>query len=195
MIQARYQIPTTSPGAILRDERKMGTALGLEAEKSTSHGQLAPDEIVNEVVRCWLSRHDHSFTFDGYPRSLGQATALDEMLAERKTLLDIVILLDADLQTIQNRVERRLMCVGCGRIVSLDLHIAKADAPCPSCAGRLIKRRDDTPETLESRMREYSTKTEPLIGYYRGRGLLRLVAAARPPEFVFASIVSILEES
>lgn len=194
MIQARYHFPTASPGAILREESKLGTALGLEAEKSTSQGQLVPDTIVNDVVRSWLSRHNHSFIFDGYPRSLGQAAALDEMLSERATPLDVALLLGADRQTIRDRVSRRRMCMACGRIVSLDLHLADAEAPCPSCGGNLTKRLDDTPETLELRMREYASKTEPLIDYYRGRGLLHPVDAARPPEFVFALIVGILEE-
>ena len=193
MIQARYQLPNTSPGSILREERKCGTPLGLEAEKATSQGQLVSDEIVNAVVKNWLARHDSTFVFDGYPRSLGQASALDAMLTQREMALDVALLLDADDQTISERVERRMMCNACGRIVSVGLHISSADVPCPSCGGKLIKRLDDTPETLELRMREYADKTKPLIGFYHQRGLLRCVDAARKPEAVFESIAKILE--
>ncbi len=193
MIQARYQLPITSPGAILREERKLGTRLGIEAEKATSQGQLVSDDIVNEVVKRWLSRHENAFVFDGYPRSLGQASSLEAMLTERRTSLDVALLLEVDDETIRGRVERRMMCSACGRIVSVGLQVTSAEAPCPSCAGKLAKRLDDTPETLGLRMREYGTKTAPLIGYYRERGLLCSVDAARTPAVVFGSIVEILE--
>jgi adenylate kinase len=193
MIQARYQIPVTSPGAILREERKLGTSLGIDAEKVTSQGQLVSDEIVNAVVKTWLARHASAFVFDGYPRSLGQASALDSMLSELGSQLDVALLLEVDYETIRERVERRLMCSSCGRIVSVGLHVPSASAPCPSCGGKLTKRLDDSPETLALRMQEYADKTEPLIGYYRQRGLLCEVNAARTPQMVFADIEKILE--
>lgn len=192
-MQARYQLPITSPGAILREERKLGTALGIEAEKATSQGQLVADSVVNAVVKGWLSRHDGAFVFDGYPRSLGQAEALDEMLTERDTPLDVVLSLEADFDTIRQRVERRLMCSACGRIVSSGLHVASASAPCPRCGGGLTRRDDDSSETLALRMREYAHKTEPLIAYYTDRGLLRSVDSTGTPEVVFGTITEILE--
>lgn len=193
MIHDRYQLPITSPGAILREERKLGTPLGMEAEKATSQGQLVSDEIVNAVVKGWLSRHGNAFVFDGYPRSLGQASSLDAMLTENRTSLDVALLLKVDGETIRGRVERRMVCSACGRIVSVGLQITTTESPCPSCAGALTKRLDDTPETLEVRMREYEAKTAPLIEYYRARDLLRSVDAARMPDVVFGSIVEILE--
>jgi len=192
-MQARYQLPITSPGAILREELKLGTTLGVEAEKQTSQGKLVSDELANSVVKSWLDRHDSEFVFDGYPRSIGQATALEQILSDRATPLDVVILLEADFGTISDRVARRMMCSGCGRIVSVGLHVSSTDAPCPVCGGALTKRRDDSPETLELRMREYSAKTEPLIGYYTERGSMRNVDATREPEVVFGSIAQILE--
>jgi adenylate kinase len=193
-MQARYQLPITSPGAILREERKLATPLGIEAEKATSQGQLVADSIVNAVVKNWLTRHDSAFVFDGYPRSLGQATALDEMLAERDTPLEVVLSLEADFETIRGRVERRLMCSACGRIVSIGLHVSSMDAPCPACGGTLTRRRDDTAETLAIRMREYEEKTAPLIDYYHRRGLLHSVDSRGTPEVVCSLIAEILED-
>lgn len=193
MIGTRYRIPTVSPGALLRKERRLGSALGQEAERFTSQGQLAPDDVVNDVVKSWLRKHGVAFIFDGYPRSLGQRSALNRMLAERMTPLDVAFLLEADSQTIRVRINQRRICLGCGRIVSLDLHIEHASSSCPSCGGKLAKREDDTVETLKLRMREYGTKTEPLIEYYRGRGLLYLVDAVQASEVVFCSIAKILE--
>jgi adenylate kinase len=194
LMQARYQFPTASPGAILREELKLGTELGLAAERTTSQGQLVSDEIVNSVVASWLTRHSSAFVFDGYPRSLGQAQALDQMLTERNLSLDAVISLEADLPTIRQRVERRMTCSQCGRIASIGLHVADAASPCPTCGGVLTRRLDDTPATLELRLQEYAAKTEPLIGYYRERGLLQPVNSARSPEVVFSSIMEILEK-
>ncbi|MEA3210089.1 MAG: adenylate kinase [Chthoniobacter sp.] len=193
MIQAKYQFPVTSPGAILREETKAGTPLGIEAEKLTSQGKLVPDEMVNGLVQDWLAKHDGSFVFDGYPRSLGQAAALNEMLEIRGTPLDAVLSLDADLETIRDRVMRRLMCSRCGGIVSIGLHVARSEAGCPVCGGALVKRGDDTPETLELRLREYADKTEPLIASYTARGLLRGVDARGTRETVFQTITTILE--
>ena len=195
MIRAAYQLPTTSPGAILREEKKSGTALGVEAETLTKQGKLVPDAMVNRLVDTWLGPGRAEFVFDGYPRSLGQATALDEMLARRGTPLEAVLSLEVDEATIRDRVERRLMCSRCGNIVSLGLHIASKDAACPKCGGPLVKRGDDTAETLELRMQEYAEKTEPLISYYTSQGLLRPVDATRTPDAVFQSVKAILENA
>lgn len=179
----------------MREELKAGTALGLEAEKLTSLGQLAPDHVINALVESWLSRHAGAFVFDGYPRSHGQATALETLLTKRGTPLDVVLSLEADQATISDRVSRRMMCSHCGNIVSIGLHVVNENAPCPICGERLVKRSDDTPETLELRMREYEVKTASLIPHFRERGLLRSVDARHAPEVVFRSIVFILESA
>jgi adenylate kinase len=131
--------------------------------------------------------------FDGYPRSQGQADALEAMLAQRGTALEVVLSFEADLKTLQQRVQSRLVCSTCRSNFSIGLHVADANAPCPRCGAPLTRRADDTPETLALRMQEYAAKTEPLLGYYAKRGLLRGVDATRTPERVFASVVEILE--
>jgi adenylate kinase len=193
MIQARYEIPSASPGSMLREEKAAGTSVGIEADKLTSRGQLVPDATVNQLVEHWLERRDSQFVFDGYPRSQGQADALDRMLSKRATPLDVVLSFEADLATLQSRVRSRIVCSGCGRNFSIGLHVAGQNDPCPACGAGLIRRTDDNPETLALRMREYAAKTEPLVSHYAKRGLLRGVDATRPPAAVFASVVEILE--
>lgn len=193
MIRAKYQLPITSPGAMLRDEKRAGSQLGVEADKLTSQGKLVPNEMVNELVAHWLERHQDAFVFDGYPRSSDQADALDRMLAAHGSALEVVVSLEIDLVTIRDRVSRRLTCSSCARIVSIGLHVQKANAACPSCGGLLVRRKDDAPEALEARMEEYAAKTEPLISRYRELGILRSVNAGRRPELVFDSIFTILE--
>jgi adenylate kinase len=193
MIQARYEIPSASPGSMLREEKAVGTPLGMEADKLTSRGQLVPDTTINQLVGNWLEKRDSQFVFDGYPRSQGQADALEAMLATRQTPLDIVLSFEADLETLQSRVRNRLVCAKCRRNFSIGLHVSGEGVPCPHCGAQLVRRADDTPETLSLRMEEYAAKTEPLIAYYTRRGLLQGVDATRTPERVFASVVEILE--
>lgn len=193
LITARYHIEATSPGAIMRQEREAGTELGREAAGYTTKGQLAPDALVLAVIQSWLEKHDGAFIFDGFPRTIAQADALEKILAARRTPLDVVLSLEAPLDLIRERVQRRLICQGCRLIVSVGLHVATADAPCPRCGGQLEHRVDDTLETLEERMREYHAKSEPLIAHYRERGLLARIDSSRPPESVFADICEVLE--
>lgn len=193
MIRAKYHLPITSPGAMLREEKQAGSQLGVEADKLTAQGKLVPDEMVNELVEVWLRRHRAAFVFDGYPRSAGQADVLDQMLSAHGTALDSVLYLDIDLAAIRDRVANRMTCSSCARIFGVALHVASANAECPNCGGVLVKRKDDTPEALEARMEEYAAKTKPLISRYRGRGILHRVDAGRRPEIVFDSISKILE--
>ena len=193
MITAKYGIPSASPGAMFREENAAGTEIGIAAEKLTRHGKLVPDEMVCHMVKAWLKAHDGEFIFDGFPRSLGQAGALEGMLAERNTPLDVALLLEADFDTIASRVESRLVCSKCRTNLSLGLHIASADAPCPRCGGKLIRRGDDNLETLQLRMAEYGEKTEPLVSHYSRLGLLRPIDSTRTPDLVFAAVTAILE--
>jgi len=194
MIKRKFQIPAASPGAILRDEKKAGTPLGIECEKLTSRGQLLPDELVVGLVKSWLGEHNGAFTFDGFPRTRGQADTLETLLAERNTPLDVAFSLDADFDTIRDRVLRRMVCDECGNIVSVGLHVVAPDSPCPDCGGKLHRRNDDNEEILHQRMDEYRSKSEPLISYYTGHCLLRHIDANRTPEEVFAGIETILEK-
>lgn len=178
---------------MLREEKAAGTALGIEADRLTSNGSLVGDEIINSVVAAWLGKQGgEGFVFDGYPRTLGQAWALEQMLAERNQPLDAVLLLEADIATLRARVENRALCKTCGNIVSIGLHVADANVSCPRCGGVFARRADDNVETLERRLCEYAEKTAPLNGYYEKRHLLRRVNTARLPEEVFAEVCQIL---
>ncbi len=189
----RFGWPVASPGAMLRAEKAAGTALGLEADKLTRHGQLIGDTIINQVVSMWLSHEAlEGFIFDGYPRTIGQADALDAMLTARGCKLDAAILLEASIETLHQRVERRGTCADCGAIVSLGLHIQNFSDRCPRCGGTLSRRADDNAETLERRLAEYRDKTLPVAGYYEKRGLLQRVPTERSEFEVFSSVLQML---
>lgn len=193
LITARYGIEAASPGSIMRQEKEARTDLGLEAAECTSRGQLVPDEMVVAVVRSWLEDRDGSFVFDGFPRTVGQADALEDLLQLRATPLESVLFLETPLEVIRDRVQRRLICKKCRLIVSVGLHVESPEAPCPRCAGELEHRADDTLETLAERMREYAAKSEPLIAYYEERALLSRIDSSRAPDVVFADICKVLE--
>lgn len=194
MIQAAFQIEPASPGAMLRDEKKAGTPLGIEADRLTSCGQLVPDRMIVGLVESWLEKnHSNAFVFDGFPRTIGQAEALEELLARLAKPLQIAFFLDADFETIRERVGRRMVCETCGNVVAIGLHIETAEDRCPRCGGRLHRRNDDDEETLKRRMAEYREKSEPLNSHYAGLGLLRRIDANRIPAEVFADISSAIE--
>ncbi len=177
---------------MLRNELEMGSEIGHLANQYTSKGQLAPDDLVIKVVSRWLETQNHAFLFDGFPRTLPQAQKLEELLAERGTPLEIALLLDIPFETIKDRVIRRLVCTHCRRPFSLGKHVDSADAPCPVCGQRLIKRADDSVEVLEERMRVHREITEPIIPFYHERGLLETIDASRDSEFVMADIQTAL---
>jgi adenylate kinase len=185
-------LPIISPGALLREEAARGTKLGREAEALTRHGQLVDDSIINLIVGQWLGNlGGDSFVFDGYPRSLGQAEALNATLAGRGTPLDLVLLLEAREEVLLQRVESRATCAVCGNIVSIGLHVGSIAAKCPRCGGGLTRRDDDTAETLRRRLEEYREKTEPLTSFYESRGILARVNTEHSPEEVFQEVTTL----
>jgi adenylate kinase len=193
MIRDRFGIEAPSPGAILREQLDSGTPLGIEAGKFTSQGRLVPDHLIVELVRDWLAQRDGAFIFDGFPRTIVQADAFEEILEERKMPLEVVLSLEATVETIERRIARRMTCSKCGTSVSIGLHVSDASSPCPRCGGKLQRRADDSPEILRERLVEYGEKTAPLAEYYHGKGLVRAVDANRTPELVFSDIIEILK--
>jgi adenylate kinase len=192
-LESEFGLPTVSPGSLLRQEKAEGTELGWEAHRQTQQGMLVDDDTINAIVGKWLDRQTgDAFVFDGYPRTLGQATALEAMLAKRGTPLDLVILLEADPDTLRDRVAKRATCSRCGNIVRIGVHVASLEAPCPRCGGELVRRSDDTDEALARRLQEYAEKTEPLINYYEGRNVLRRVDTQPAPDQVFEQVRPLL---
>lgn len=187
-IAARFGIPAVSTGHLLRDEAAAKTELGQRAASFTSKGQLAPDDLVLSVLKNWLAAGRDTFVFDGFPRTLEQAVVLDPILEEARIPLDVTLFLDCDLTTIQHRVLGRLTCTSCKSIFNLGLHISTDTDPCPHCGGLLARRADDTLEILEKRMVQYAEKTEPLVAFYREKGILRTINASQEADAVFAEI-------
>jgi adenylate kinase len=192
LIESRFEIPTTSTGAILRKAAKAGTMLGLEAERIISKGGLAPDSLVLQVVAAWLETHPEAFLFDGFPRTVAQAQAFATILQPRRTPLDLAIALSVSVATIRTRMLLRLVCTQCGKVVSMGRHVQSSDDPCPNCGASLEKRSDDNHEALERRLEAYWEKTVPVYKYYGN--LLVEIDAGRDVEAVFADIAELIQD-
>ncbi len=163
----RLNIPAIATGDIFRTEVKTGSALGKKVADYLQSGGLVPDKIVNEVLRNWLNKPESSrgFILDGYPRTVEQAKALDEM-----TDIDAIINLAVSEQVVVERLSNRRICRSCGAIYNIKYSPKpKVDSKCDKCGEKLYQREDDKPEVIRERLRVYEKQTEPLIEYYRKR--------------------------
>jgi adenylate kinase len=196
MITRQFGIPVTSPGAILRRERDLGTPLGLETADTTQHGELVSDKIIVELIEDWLRLHGgHGFVFDGFPRTIPQAESLQSILVRHRTPLDLAIWLDVSEHTVADRIASRLQCQSCGFTTS-QLSATFAQRPvCPYCDGSLIRRNDDDVEVLKKRLEEFNGKTQPLAALYEKSGALRKIDGNRDREAVFGDISRLIEQS
>ncbi len=196
MITRQFGIPVTSPGAILRRERDLGTPLGIETAEVTGHGGLVSDKIIVELIEDWLRLHGgHGFVFDGFPRTTPQAESLQSILAKHRTPLDFAIWLEVSEETVADRILSRLQCQSCGFTTS-STSATFAERPiCPYCEGPLVRRNDDDAEILQKRLREYNTKTQPLAAFYEKSGALRRIDGNRDRDAVFAEISRLIEQT
>lgn len=196
MITRHFGIPVTSPGAILRRERELGTPLGLETADTTQHGGLVSDKIIVELIEDWVRLHGgHGFVFDGFPRTIPQAESLQSILARHRTPLDLAIWLDVSEQTVADRIASRLQCQGCGFTTSVSSASFAERPVCPYCDGHLVRRNDDGVEVLKNRLSEFNNKTQPLVAFYEKAGTLRKIDGNRDRDSVFADISRLIEQS
>jgi adenylate kinase len=184
LLAATFGIPAASTGAILRDEKARGSEIGLEADRWTSQGKLFPDELALRVVWKWVDGRKR-FILDGFPRTVGQAEAFDEGLADRQLSLDAVYFLNLSEELVRERMSSRLTCSGCGSVFNEKFHNITAEMPCPKCGGQLSRRADDTLEALDSRLAQYRDQTLPVVDHYRQKGLLTEVDVTPGRDEVF----------
>lgn len=194
MITRQFGIPVTSPGAILRREKDLGTPLGIETAEITQRGDLVSDKIIVGLIEDWLRLHgSHGFVFDGFPRTLPQAESLLSILSRLHTALDLAIWLEVSEETVRERISGRLQCRSCGFTTSIDSAKFAERSICPYCDGPLVRRTDDDPSVLQARLREFNAKTQPLADFYGKMSILRRIDGNRDRETVFADIERLIE--
>lgn len=191
-IAEKYGIPGISTGEIFRWAIKGRTSLGLKVLEYVDAGSLVPDELTIEVVTDRLTADDckDGFLLDGFPRNVGQARALDALLADSSSSLDAAIVIEVAEEVSLRRLLGRRVCANCGRNYSLDAP-PETNWTCDNCGGEVIARTDDNEkETVTNRLRLYHQQTEPLKAYYEERNLLREIDGVGSPDEVFSRIVS-----
>ncbi len=190
VISKRLSIPHISTGDMFREAIKAGTALGRQAEKFLQSGSLVPDDVTTGLVQERLSRPDcqQGFLLDGFPRTLGQAEALDAWLAGRDARLDAVLDIAVGREELLQRLTGRRVCRRCGAAYHLQYNPPAKAGRCNSCGGELIQRDDDTATTVARRLDVYNRQTAPLVAYYQGRGLVREIDGSQDIGAVTRSI-------
>ena len=176
ILKDELQIPQVSTGDIFRKNIKEGTELGKLAESYISKGNLVPDEVTNGIVESRLDDSDvqNGIILDGYPRTVNQAEELDKMLEKRGRKVDLVINLTTPEEEIIERIVNRRVCSNhdCKTIYNLVLHPPVKKGICDKCGHEIIQRKDDTIETVKSRLDNYFIQTSPLVDYYEKTGKL-----------------------
>lgn len=163
-----FKIPHISTGDMLREAVAAGTDLGLKVKEIMDKGLLVPDDLMIDLVRERLSREDtrNGFILDGFPRTVEQAAALDEMLEDLGRKIDVALLVNADEEEVVKRISSRRVCPECGKVYNLLTIRPKVEGRCDNDGAELIQRDDDMPDTVRARYRVYLEKTEPVIQYY-----------------------------
>ena len=195
MIAGKYDIPHTSTGDIFRSNIKENTPLGQLAKTYIELGELVPDELTADLVLDRISQPDceKGYILDGFPRTMIQAEILDTDLKDHGEAIDFVLDIDVADETIVERMSGRRVCRECGDTYHVDHLPPRIHGICNVCGGELIVREDDRPETVKARLSVYRDKTEPLVDYYRKKGILVTVDGARDRAEVFQEIEKILE--
>lgn len=193
-IVAKYSIPHISTGDMFRAAMKEGTELGLKAKSFMDAGQLVPDEVTIGIVRERLSKSDCSkgFLLDGFPRTVAQAEALEEMLADLNKKIDYVINIDVDQSILMERLTGRRICKKCGATYHLVFNPPAVEGICDRCGGELYQRADDNEETVQNRLDVNIQQTQPLLSFYEERGYLRNINGQQDINVVFQDIEELL---
>ncbi len=193
-VAAHLAVPKISTGDIFRANVTLGTPLGVEAKRYMVAGLLVPDEVTINMVAERLAENDATdgFLLDGFPRTTPQAVALDKLLADLGTALDVILELVVDEDEVIRRLSGRRTCRGCGKIWHVEFDPTTREGVCDRCGGELFQRDDDKAETIAERMRVYARDTAPLIDYYGTQGKLVGIDATGPVEDITVRAIDAL---
>ena len=181
IIEKKLSYKKISTGEILRSEINSGSELGLEIKKIVDSGHLVPDDVVISIIEKQVSTNfplAAGFILDGFPRTLSQARALDNMLGKLSLAVNKVLYLDIDQEKLINRISNRYSCKGCGESYNKLFKNPKLKGVCDICgANSFISRDDDSAEALSKRLSEYNALTAPLLPYYEQMAVLKTIDA------------------
>ncbi len=195
-LEDAFGIPQLSTGDMLRAAVKSGSELGQKAKKVMDAGELMPDDLMVQMIEERIQQPDcaEGFILDGFPRTVAQAEALDDMLARLGTQLDAVIELKVDEEALVERITGRYSCANCGAGYHDRFQTPKVAGVCDSCGGTEFKRRDDDNEaTVRARLEAYRQQTAPILPYYEKKGILKQVDGMADIDEVTKQLKTIVE--
>lgn len=180
IISKKLSIPTISTGNMLREAMKNGTEIGLKAKRFMDNGKLVPDDVIIGIVKERVACEDckNGFILDGVPRTIPQA----EVFEREGVHFDRVVSIEIEDAVIEARMTGRRVCGTCGASFHITANPPKVEGVCDLCGKELIVRKDDTPETVQNRLKVFHEQTEPLKDFYQKLGILRLVNGNQPIE-------------
>ncbi|WP_114965398.1 adenylate kinase [Alkalilacustris brevis] len=196
LLEERFGLVQLSTGDLLRAAVSEGTEAGQKAKAVMEAGQLVSDEIVLAVLKDRMAKPDtaRGIILDGFPRTEGQARALDALLAAQGAEVTVAISLEVDDTAMVGRVAGRFTCAGCGEGYHDEFKPPRGDGVCDKCGGTAFTRRaDDNAETVRERLTAYHAQTAPLIAYYQGKGVLRRVDAMGTIDNIAVAMAEALE--
>lgn len=174
VLREEFDLAHISTGDIFRSNIKNNTPLGIEAKSYIDKGALVPDSLTISMVEDRLSKDDCSkgYILDGFPRTIAQAEALDDMLSKKNEKIDAVLSIVVDDEIIKSRVTTRRVCEKCGASYNVLYKPTKKEGVCDLCGGNVIQRADDNEETVANRLKTYYENTKPLLDYYGAKDLI-----------------------
>ncbi|GIO22971.1 adenylate kinase [Oceanobacillus sp. J11TS1] len=195
-INEKYKIPHISTGDMFRLAIKEGTDLGKKAKEYMDQGNLVPDEVTIGIVKERLAKEDckEGFLLDGFPRTIAQAEALQELTADLNKTIDYVLHVDVPEEKLVERLTGRRICPTCGTAYHVIYNPPKEEGICDKDGSQLIQRDDDQPETVKNRLAVNVEQTQPLLDFYQDKGYLVKVDGDRDINDVFHEIESILDK-
>jgi adenylate kinase len=178
LLTEELSAPQIATGDMMRAERQLGSELGKKFDEYMSAGKLVPDELVIELIKKRLSQADaqRGAIFDGFPRTVPQAEALDALLASMGRKIERVIALEVPLDSIVDRVVGRRVCLDCGQTYHVSYNPPPSGGVCSSCqGGNIVQRKDDTEEVVTTRFEQYQAMTEPVLAHYQTQGVVKSI--------------------
>ncbi|MBQ0065582.1 MAG: adenylate kinase [Firmicutes bacterium] len=196
-IKEEFNLNHISTGDIFRANIAGGTELGLAAKAYSEKGLLVPDEITNKMVKEYLNNLEdkkNGYLLDGYPRTLDQAKAFEEMTKGTDLEVDKIVLMDVSFDELTRRITGRRTCKKCGEIYNIYSKPTKVEGICDNCGSPLTQRKDDNEESLKVRLNEYANNTEPVIAYYEPKGIVSKIDASKSMEEIWPVLKETLKK-
>jgi adenylate kinase len=193
-LQADFRLPYYATGDMLRAAVRDGTELGRQAKQYMDQGDLVPDDVIIGLIMDRVKNPEAAdgFILDGFPRTRGQAEALDAEMDRLGRRLTAANLIEVPDEEVVRRLSGRRTCTKQGHIFHVEFDPPKKESVCDVCGGKLEMREDDKPEVVRHRLEQYHDKTEPLVAYYEGKGILRRIDGQNSPDEVGARIRAML---